>query len=953
MPVGIFRYDKWMAKFVPIHCPRCNKRYRLPELLGNKQVICKRCQHKFRVDGDDDLPDSPDAAMPGSIFDALDVDNLLNAPSSGLEKAKRKQKKPRQIKSRTTSDANNVGRQPEASPEQELQPKLPPPPVDPDPELIEDELEFAWAKKRKQQKQAKAEQLAASSGGDAVQSDPQNSPELDDEELAIYAAVTRQNRRRNIFCAIIAAAVVILVGGFFANQEYKNLSIPLTVAQRDWLTDRGFMLKARRVVNINGAEGAAVEVAAGKSFADIDKFSTTKDDSEDVAAMDSNRLLRDGGNARNRQRNDREVKDRNARKNDRSKILPLVDFDTQVDFARATIKPTGPVGTIAFSSPVVSTASPRGQFYVAGPQFIKGVSSGGEVFEQRTIELTSGLATAIVATADGRRVIVGGELGEVHSYRLDAKGRLTHELTFQRVHRDKIIHLLTSSDSKRLVVYSADGRMSIWDLETQHIEVNTSDLVPQERLQSLRLIEDAVLISSSEGIRRFEIANSSMELEKFDRGYRLLSLNNTGEKIAFSTGARLGVIDAGTKRVEWNATMRIFDEPRVEFSPDRITAFYFDGGRSVLHFEISSGRLLNRFGDDRLEKILNLSVSADGKTLLVSGTDDRLYQFSLPDVIDVVRPTVKSPLPALPRNYPPAVAEDQPIDNVVANAVVAPDKVSAMCLSDDGFLIAATKSGRTVVYDWIRSRVVDERFETGSAEITFMTTVGNKLLLGRESGLIETSKITPDGKLNEIRQIAGQLDRIKFIGVIPDSPHVVSVTESGHTRVWDLLTGAEIYDGRPLESRIQSVAIDRRSDVLLADGDELATLDYKSGVVRKKKGDKRVLNVNLLPDGKRLAFFDRGKLKLATTSRGEVNLSFDLPSNAKGVSFSPDAKFAFVFAGDEIIMYRLRGAKELLKFKGPKANETMEMIFSADGKFMTPFYPGINGSFNIYAAPQP
>ena len=93
-------------------------------------------------------------------------------------------------------------------------------------------------------------------------------------------------------------------------------------------------------------------------------------------------------------------------------------------------------------------------------------------------------------------------------------------------------------------------------------------------------------------------------------------------------------------------------------------------------------------------------------------------------------------------------------------------------------------------------------------------------------------------------------------------------------------------------------------------------------------------------------------MKLSTTSRGEVNLSFALPSNAKGMSFSPNAKFVFVFAGDEVVTYRLRGAKELFRFKGPKANETVEMIFSADGKFMTPFYPGINGSFNVYAVPQ-
>ena len=833
-----------MAKLDPIRCPNCKKRYRLPASLNNKQVVCKRCQHEFRIEGHAAESDSPDTPMPGSIFDALDVDNLLSAPSSGLEKAKPKRKPVPQAKRKPPGRiANNVEDEPlpKSTPAKKPQPHPLPEPssLDPNPELIEDELEFAWAKKRKQKNEAKTQQRAVPSKDDAKKANSKNLPELDDEELAIYAAVTRQNRRRNFFCAVVAAAVVVLIGGFFANLEYENLSIPLTVVQREWLTDRGFMLKARRVANINGDEGAAVLVSAGKSFDDIDQFSAKSDDTSEVAAMDPNRLRNGQVDVRipqqnNRVANNRVANNRNERKNVGEETLPLVDFDTQVNPARASVKSKGADKAIVFSTPAVLASSPRGQFYAAGAEFIKVISSSGEVIEQRTLELPSGFATAIAATSDGRRVIVGGDLGEVQSYVLDAKGRLIQEWT-KRIHRDKIIHLLTSSDSKLLVVYSAEGAMKVLDLESQSVEVSTSDLVPQERLESLRLIKDTILISSSDGIRKFQISDSSLEREAFDRGYRMLSPDTLGEKIVYSDGPRLGVFDAETKRVDWNRTMRIANLPRIKFSPDRTTAFYYDGGRSVLHFEIASGRLLHRFGDDRLENAMNLGVSSDGKLLLVSGAEDRLYLFAVPDVIDVVQPKVKPPLPAIPRNYPPIVAENQPGDKVVANVTVTPEKVSAMCLSGNGFLIAATESGPVVVYDWTKSRVVYERFESNKDAITFMTTLGNQLLLGRESGLIEASEISPSGKLNPVRQIIGQSDRIKFIGMIPDSSDVVSVTESGHTHVWDLQTGAVIYDGQPLKSRIRTVAIDRRSDVLLADGDELVTLDYKSGAIRKRR----------------------------------------------------------------------------------------------------------------------
>ena len=331
--------------------------------------------------------------MPGSIFDALDVDNLLNAPSSGLEKSKPKRKpkqpKPKQITERANSDLPNAERQSEANPkkdpltksQQKPQRLSQPPPSDPDPDLIEDELEFAWAKKRRQQKEAKSQRQAASKIDD-VKKDAQAPPELDEEELAIYAAVTRQNQRRNLLCAIIATAIVVLVGGFFANLEYENLSTPLTPAQRDWLADRGFILKARRAANINGDEGASVLVAAGKSFADIDLSDAATENAEAVTALDPNRLRDGRGNVGNRLRNNRAANARaadarvanarNATNGRRQKTQPVVDFDTQVVSAKAAAEYISAAETFEFSAPVVSASSPQGNFLRRRPAVHQG-----------------------------------------------------------------------------------------------------------------------------------------------------------------------------------------------------------------------------------------------------------------------------------------------------------------------------------------------------------------------------------------------------------------------------------------------------------------------------------------------------------------------------------------------------------------------------------------------------
>ncbi len=953
-----------MARLPPVNCPQCQKKYRLPKSFENRQVVCKRCQHQFLVHSGGATPTPSSDGDVSSPFDSLDVDGLLNAPTSGLEKSKlsskRQPKKTRQ-KGAAPNPSNPTQAKTNAKPVQhdkKVDREEIADTTDPDPDLIEQELEFAWAKKKKNKKESAAEEnaIADAARSKSDTNTDQRDVDFDEEELAIYQAVTRQNRRRNILWGTVAAIAVVLVGGFFAKQEYQLLGKPLSQAERDWLTERGFVLEASHVSKANGGdgEGAAVMVAAGKSFADVDQFGLMPKDVERIGNQNNvlgvrpdgrpGRRLNAGGASGGRRRN-----------NPKAAPLPKVDFDTNADSSELATAPIRSTQQVPFPGYVVATFSPRGHAYVAGSKFIKGVSVDGSVFDQRSLR-PSQTVTSIAATPDGRYVILGDDLGVVEAYRVDDKGRLSQSWKLRHIHRDKVIHLRISEDSKRLVVYSADGRLTIWDLEKQLIELNLSDLVPELHLSSFRLTDDAVLIGSSEGIRRIQFGQSKVDVVAFDKKYRLLAVDRSGENIVVSDGKTISAIDAASKRPNWAQTIRIDDQARIEFSPDGESAFYHDGGKDVLHFELRSGRILQRYGDDRLKFVRRVAVSFDGKKFLACGDSGNTLVYKIKDVNPMAMPKLKSPLAAPERVYPPDDSTENADVVAVASADVTRGNVSAACLNNSGFLIAA-EQGRTIVYDWTSEQIVNERFDSGQDKVTVMTTIGSQLVLGRSSGMVEVGEVESDGKLGSFIQVAGHTDPVKFIAPITDTSLVASVTESGHTRVWDLSdpkSNKTIYVGKPVESSVESVVVDRRSDLLLAAGNVLATLDYKSGDAKLKKGEVRVRNVTILPDGKRLAFFDRGKFNLATTSRGEINLSIDLPKGAQSSSFSPNSKLAFLFADEKVIVYRLRGGKEIFSFPlGARSNRQTEMVFSADKKFMMPFHRGGRGNFRIYAIPSP
>ena len=978
-----------MANLPPIHCPNCNKRYRLPASLENQKVECKECQHRFRVSRNNHSGEPIEEADVASIFDSLDVDVLLNSPAPGDQQPKKKNRrrkpKARQAKPKSKNGgASQANKRLDPEPKK-AQPKKPAvqtastntPPVStsttdaesnhPNPDLIQEELEFAWAKKERAIKQETSQedrpQTQTSDAGRTQASSIDH--EMDEEELAIFAAVTRQNRRRNFACGLIAVIVSILIGGYFIAVELGNLKTPLTKEEQIWLNDQGFVLKARRVNRADDEDdGSVITLIAGRDFSDIDKFSNEQNNNGNANdkfaglearpdPMDPNAPLAPI-DRRQQFRDLQPEQNLNARRNPPpNKPDPKVDIDTNED-RRPDAQSVQFKTKIKIPRQEIITLSPRGQFYTADRNFITGLNAKGKVFEKRTLDSKLQNVTAILATPDGRRLIVGNKEGFVRSYQLDVQGRLTEEFTLKHIHRAKIVELKISADSGYLVVYSADQRLSVWDLDKQQIQMSFADLKIDKDLQSFQLHDGQVLISDRKSIHRIALSESVVQRKAFDQQYRLFAFDPSGKYVLFGDSERIGVLDAETQAIKWSRWVRFHGNPRVEFSPDLETAFFSDGGRHVLQLNVADGKTINRFEVPDRKKVIDVEVSFDGKTLLTQGDREERFLFEIPGG-KTETPLAIKPLLPLPKR---TSVENTPLDSAnpkpLATADITPEQVTAALLLNNGYMIVSDRSNRLIVYDWFTQKVVDEHFGDSKQKITTLAIVDGKLAVGKTNGAVELMSIDDGGKLGAPQKVTGHSDPVKFIMPVPETSNLVSVTRSGHTRVTDLKTKKQIYDGKPISSRVLDAIVDPNSDILLAADRELVTLQYKTGTVRVKRGETSIRNATLLPDGKRLAFFDRQKLNLSTTSRGDINLSIDLPPNATAVSFSPDSKMAFVLSHNLATVYRVRGGVELFNFPiDGRSGDIATMLFTPDGKFMTPLSPSTRGRFNIYDVPEP
>ena len=235
----------------------------MPDSIENRKVVCRACQVAFTVPGvggdgatGQAAAEQSDASFGGGMFDSLDVDNLLNAKSSGLSQRRpdpnssAEQAESGDAQQRTEQPVAERSAAPNEEPLFDAQPAERPAalPIT----VLDRSKKKSKGKKKKKNKKKRESPVADAEDESALidaQSDPfeerkRSSDPIDPEEQAVFDYVQAVNRRKNNFATILALVIAIALGGWFAVKEIDRLKAPLTAKERGILEDEGFRLKA-------------------------------------------------------------------------------------------------------------------------------------------------------------------------------------------------------------------------------------------------------------------------------------------------------------------------------------------------------------------------------------------------------------------------------------------------------------------------------------------------------------------------------------------------------------------------------------------------------------------------------------------------------------------------------------------------------------------------------------
>ena len=438
-----------MADLKNVSCPSCHQKYRLPDSIENRKVVCRECQFAFSVPGvggnGQTAAEQSDGSIDGAMFDSLDVDDLLNAKSSGLSQRRpdpvpsteqpskddaarrrqqpepdradvpssKKSKDPKRKSSpRAKENSTSAGENPlDARPAE--QPSALPITV-----LDRSKKKSKGKKKKKKKKKQKSPDNDTEDRGelDDAQSDSFEQKDkavdaIDPEEQAVFDYARAVNGRKNAFAVMAALAIALGLGGWFSVQEIERLKAPLTEKERGILEDEGFRLKAVRVPRKGqfaflGNDVPRVGVAPGirrDRFGRIEQFP----DGGVEDKFDPNAAFGD-------QKNQRKPPKRE----------PPVDFDTRV--AAEEKAKSFSVGQRKVAGPALAVSARNVVFVPEGDGLASYDLVTKKQIDYKSVARWAGKKdriTALATTHDARFLVAGHFSGRVKVFQLDSEGR--------------------------------------------------------------------------------------------------------------------------------------------------------------------------------------------------------------------------------------------------------------------------------------------------------------------------------------------------------------------------------------------------------------------------------------------------------------------------------------------------------------------------------------------------
>ncbi len=964
-----------MADLKKVSCPNCHQKYRLPDSIENRKVVCRGCQFTFAVPGVGANGQSPSeksaSGSEGGMFDSLDVDNLLNAQSSGLsqrrpdpipsnDKAddaepfvdpvpikskapstkkrngqKGRSKRKSKGSSERTTKKDKSGAEADDRHQQGNNVETPSQPSALPITVLDRSRKKSGGKKKKKGKSWPSDIESGGAVSDVQRevvhdaTSERGVEAIDPQEQAVFDYARAVNGRNNAFALILATAIAIALGGWFFVEEIARLKLPLTAREREMLEEEGFRLKAARAPRKGhfaalGRDVPRVGVAPG---ARADQFDQPEAGGDAGEVFDPNAAFDDP----NRQKN-------NQRKPPK-KVRP-VEFDTRVVAEAKASSFT--VGGRRVLGPALAL-SPRNVVFV--PEG-KGIASYDLETKKRIDYKTVGRwvgkldkVVALAATLDGRFMVAGFESGRVKLFQLDSIGKFFEIIKLDQHHFRPINQIAVSPDSQLVATIDADAEVIVWRVSTgetiwkRRIENSPIKKSEQACLDLAFASDGQQLLAAMKGADVVVDARDGTAVSQKERPPRksaILSPSNRSSVGSTETDIIAFSLDAET--VLWKKSIRKSQASAFAVAAGGVTGLFFDGGSSIVEFDLQTGALLNRHAP--VDGSFNqpdskLTVSANGRYLLCGLRNypngklrvnliegGKANEEELPDL----PPTLKLPKRSVPDLW--GVTDGKRSRKL--KRVSLPEsggEVSTIALSADGLLFYSTASGSLHVYDWTNGVMVQEVRQDNNQAISALALCGKWLAAGKQSGGILLYEVQPSGKLEPHEGVFGHDRAVVGLSSLPlklnsekkEPDSIASLSKDGNLRVWEIPTRGSLLNLQTFREAPKALVVLNDRKILVASTTHLATINLdtqKVSVEGSRQGGSRVA---VSPDGKKLAFVNRKEITIAKTKTGVVGKPVSLKQNPGAIQFTRDSRMLQIVFPDHVALVNYRTGRTVDK----------------------------------------
>lgn len=377
-----------------------------------------------------------------------------------------------------------------------------------------------------------------------------------------------------------------------------------------------------------------------------------------------------------------------------------------------------------------------------------------------------------------------------------------------RGHTHWVRSLAFSPDGAHLISGGGDQTIRIWDLAEQRVlEVLRGHT---HVIRALALHPDGALLASGgldDTIRLWDLRRRQHDPAiRTIRGHvttvRALAFSHDGARLATGDGkglVRLWPVEMSNLTASMPRTLpgRGMQVNRVTFSPDDRWLASADDDRAVRIWDLAGFQLVSVLRGHK-GAVHAVRFAPQGNLVVTAGYDGDIYMWEI---------------------AAPAQAR---LLNILSGHTL---EINALLFTPDASQLISGAADNTIrVWDLATSRCVQViKEEHGHCKTLALHPDRALIAAAGWAGLIRLYRIDAENRLQPLQTIQAHATRIFQLAFSPDGRHLVSCSEGGNVRLWDVHTGQQLLTLQGHTQPVQSVAF-HPNGMLLASGSDDETI---------------------------------------------------------------------------------------------------------------------------------